>query len=129
VKGYMKYPMLILIFYVIHWIWTRHLTCVFCFFSVFAAMAQKVTNDWKDHGRWIMAEAAQMPMLWITTYAVVEGQHWSALGKVFGQILSITPLGTDSLIFTVPTEGIPSPKIRLQRRLLFAPIPRICLEA
>jgi hypothetical protein len=26
-------------------------------------------------------------------------------------------------------EGIPSPKLRLQRRLLFAPVPRICLEA
>jgi hypothetical protein len=36
-----------------------------------------VTNDWKDHMWWIMAEAAQMPMLWITTYVVVEGQHWS----------------------------------------------------
>jgi hypothetical protein len=96
---------------------------------MFAAMAQKVTNDWKDHGWWIMAEAAQTLMLWITTYAVVEGRHWSAVGKVFEQILSITPSGTESLIFTVRTEGIVSPKIRLQKTLLFAPIPRICLEA
>jgi hypothetical protein len=29
----------------------------------------------------------------------------------------------------VPAEAIPSPKIKLQRRLLFAPIPKICLEA
>jgi hypothetical protein len=116
----MKYPMLILIFYVIHWIWTRHFICVFCLFSVFAAMVQKLTNDWKDHGWWIMAEAAQMPMLCISTYVVVEGRHWSALRKVFRQILSITPSRTDSLIFIVPTEEIPSPKIKLQRRLLFA---------
>jgi hypothetical protein len=76
-----------------------------------------------------MAEVAHMPMLWITTYAMVEGRHWLAMEKVFGQILSITPSGTESLIFTVRTEGIVSPKIRLQRMLLFAPIPRICLEA
>jgi hypothetical protein len=83
VKGYVKYPMLILIFNVIHWIWARHLTCVFCFFSVFATMAQKVTNDWKDQGWWIMAEAAQTPMLWITTYAVVEGRRWERCSGKF----------------------------------------------
>jgi hypothetical protein len=70
-----------------------------------------------------------MPMFWITSHAVVEGRHWSALGKVFGQILSITPLGTDFQIFNVTMEGIPLQKFRLQRRLLFAPIPRVCLEA
>jgi hypothetical protein len=39
-------------------------------------MALKVTNDWKDHGWWIMAKEAEMPMLWITSHAVVEGRHW-----------------------------------------------------
>jgi hypothetical protein len=39
-------------------------------------MALKVTNDWDDHGWWIMAEEAEMPMLWITSRAVVEGRHW-----------------------------------------------------
>jgi hypothetical protein len=48
-----------------------------------------------------MAEEAEMLMLWITSHAVVEGRHWSALGKVFKQIRSITPLGTDSQIFSV----------------------------
>jgi hypothetical protein len=41
-----------------------------------------------------MPEAAQTPVLWITTYAVVEGRHWLAMEKVFGQILNITPSGT-----------------------------------
>jgi hypothetical protein len=45
-------------------------------FFVFAALVLKVTNDSKDHGWWIMAEEAEMPMLWITSHAVVEGQHW-----------------------------------------------------
>jgi hypothetical protein len=35
----------------------------------------KVTNDWKDYRWWIMAEEAEMPMLWITSHAVVEGRH------------------------------------------------------
>jgi hypothetical protein len=39
-------------------------------------MALKVTNHWKDHGCWIMAEEAEMPMLWITSHAFVKGQHW-----------------------------------------------------
>jgi hypothetical protein len=39
-------------------------------------MTLKVTNDWNDHGWWIMAEEAEMPMLWITSHAVVEGRHW-----------------------------------------------------
>jgi hypothetical protein len=68
---------------------------------VFAATAHKVKNDWKDHGWWIMAKEAEMPMLWITSHVVVEGQHWSALGKVFEQIHSITPSRTDSQIFSV----------------------------
>jgi hypothetical protein len=44
-------------------------------FFVFAAMALKVTNDWKDHEWWIMAKEAEMPMLWITSHAVVEGRN------------------------------------------------------
>jgi hypothetical protein len=91
----MKYLTMILTFYVIHWIWTRELTCLFCLFFVFAAMAHKETNNWKDHRWWIMAEEAKMPMLWITSHAVVEGRDWLALGKVFWQILNIIPSGTD----------------------------------
>jgi hypothetical protein len=68
---------------------------------VFAAMAHKVINDWKDHWWWIMAEEVEMPILWITSHAVVEGQHWLALGKVFGQFRSIIPSRTDSQIFSV----------------------------
>jgi hypothetical protein len=34
-----------------------------------------------------MAEEAEKPMLWITNHAVLEGRHWSALEKEFGQIL------------------------------------------
>jgi hypothetical protein len=119
----MKYLMMIFIFHVVHWVWISDLTCLFCLFSVFAAMALKVTNDWKDHEWWIVAEEAEMPMLWITMHAIVEGRHWLALGKVFEQILMITPSGSNSLIFNVTVEGTP------QRKLLFAPIPRVCLEA
>jgi hypothetical protein len=43
---------------------------------VFVAMALKVTNDSHDLGWWIMVEEVEMPMLWITSHAVVEGQHW-----------------------------------------------------
>jgi hypothetical protein len=39
-------------------------------------MALKVTSDWNDHKWWIMAEEAEMPMLQITSHAVVEGRHW-----------------------------------------------------
>jgi hypothetical protein len=62
---------------------------------------------------WIMAEEAEMPMLWITSHAAVEGRHWSALAKVFGQILSITPSGTDSHILSMTTDRIPLQKFRL----------------
>ena len=106
-NSYMKYLMMIFIFHVIHWIWILDLTYLFHLFSVFAAMAPKVRNDWKDHGWWIVAEEAEMPMLRITMHTIVEGRHWSALGKVFEQILMITPLESDSLIFSLTTEGIP----------------------
>jgi hypothetical protein len=36
-------------------------------------MALKVTNDWNDHGWWIIAEEAEMLMLWITSHVV---RHW-----------------------------------------------------
>jgi hypothetical protein len=42
-----------------------------------------------------MAEEAKLPILWITSHAVVEGRDWLALGKVFWQILNIIPSGTD----------------------------------
>jgi hypothetical protein len=92
-------------------------------------MAPKVINNWKDPKWWIVAEEVEMPMLWITMHAIVEGRHWSTLEKVFRQILMITPLGSDSLIFSVTTEGTLLLKVTLQRRLLFVPMPRLCLEA
>jgi hypothetical protein len=58
------------------------------------------------------------------SYTVVEGRYWSAVGKSFGEILSISPSGSDDVLVTMTSPS----KIRLQRRLLFAPIPRICLE-
>jgi hypothetical protein len=85
---------------------------------VFAAMAQNVTNDWKDHRWWNMAKEVEIPMLWITSHVVVEGRHWSALGKVFGEILSITPSGTDSQIFTVTTGGDPFTKVQATEETL-----------
>jgi hypothetical protein len=102
-----------------------------CVLLLFSVCSNGTESDERLEGSRVVdyGRSGSTPMLWITTYAVVEGRHWSALGKVFGQILSITPSGIDSLIFTVHTEGIVSSKIRLQRRLLFALIPRICLEA
>jgi hypothetical protein len=68
------------------------------------------------------------PVLWITSYTVVEGRYWSAAGKSFGEILTISPSGSDDVLVTMSAEETSPSKIRLQRRLLFAPIPRICLE-
>jgi hypothetical protein len=67
-------------------------------------------------------------MLWITSYTVVEGRYWSAVGKSFGEILTISPSGSDDVLVIVSAEKTSPSKIRLQRRLLFAPLPRICLE-
>jgi hypothetical protein len=50
------------------------------------------------------------------------------VGKSFGEILTISPSGSDDVLITVSAEETSPSKIRLQRRLLFAPIPRICLE-
>jgi hypothetical protein len=91
-------------------------------------MALKVGNEWKEHGWWIKVDATQKPVLWITSYTVVEGRYWSAVGKSFGEISTISPSGSDDVLVTVSTEETSPSKIRLQRRLLFAPIPRICLE-
>jgi hypothetical protein len=91
-------------------------------------MALKVGNEWKEHGWWIKVDATQKPVLWIMSYTVVEERYWSAVGKSFGEILTISPSGSDDVLVTVSAEETFPSKIRLQRRLLFAPIPRICLE-
>jgi hypothetical protein len=65
-------------------------------------------------------------VLWITSYPVVEGRYWFAVGKSFGEFLTVSR-STDVLVTMSGEENSPS-KIRLQRRLLFAPIPRIFLE-
>jgi hypothetical protein len=97
-------------------------------FCALAGMALKVGNEWKEHGWWIKVDATQKPVLWITYYTVVEGRYWSAVEKSFGEISTISPSGSDDVLVTVSTEETSPSKIRLQRRLLFAPIPRICLE-
>jgi hypothetical protein len=90
-------------------------------------MALKVENERKEHGWWIKVDATQKPLLWITSYTVVEG-YWSAMGKSFGEISTISPSGSDDVLVTVFTKETSPSKIQLQRRLLFAPISRICLE-
>ena len=97
-------------------------------FYVFAGMALKVGNEWKEHGWWIHVDTTQKPMLWITSYTMVEGRHWSAMGKSFGEILTISPSGFADVLVTVSVEESSPSKIRLQRRLLFAPISRIFLD-
>jgi hypothetical protein len=96
---------------------------------VFAAMATNGKEEWKDHGCWIMAEEAEKPMLWITDHAVLEGRQWSALGKEFGEILEITTSKSDFLIFHVHTAEDPLLRYKLHRKLLFASILRVCVEA
>jgi hypothetical protein len=91
-------------------------------------MALKIGNEWKEHGWWIKVDATQKPVLWITSYTVVEGRYWSAVEKSFGEISTISPSGSDDVLVTVSVEESSASKIRLQRRLLFAPILRICLE-
>jgi hypothetical protein len=49
-------------------------------------------------------------------------------GKALEKLLSISPSGSDDVLVTVSAEETSPSKIRLQRRLLFAPIPRISLE-
>jgi hypothetical protein len=91
-------------------------------------MALKVGNEWKKHGWWIKVDATQKLVLWITSYMVVERRYWSAVGKSFGEISTISPSRSDDVLVTVSADETSPSKIRLQRRLLFAPIPRICLE-
>jgi hypothetical protein len=67
-------------------------------------------------------------MLWITSYTMVEGRYWSAVGKSFGEISTTSPSGSNDVLVTVSAEETSPSKIWLQRRLLFAPVPRICLE-
>ena len=98
------------------------------FFCTFAGMALKVGNEWKEHGWWIQVNATEKPVLWITSYLVVEGRYWFAVGKSFGEILTISALGSADVLVTMYAEENSPSKIRLQRRLLFAPIPRIFLE-
>jgi hypothetical protein len=62
------------------------------------------------------------------SYTMVEGRCWSAVGKSFGEISTISPSGFDDVFVIVSAEETSPSKIRLQRSLLFAPIPRICLE-
>ena len=59
---------------------------------------------------------------------VVEGRHWSAVGKSFEEILTISPSRSVDVLVTVSAAESSSSKIQLQKRLLFAPIPRIFLE-
>jgi hypothetical protein len=59
---------------------------------------------------------------------VVEGRYWSAVENSFGENSTISPSGSDDVLVTVSAEETSPSKIRLQRMLLFAPIPRICLE-
>jgi hypothetical protein len=58
----------------------------------------------------------------------LEGRYWSAVGQSFGEISTSSPSGSDDVLVIVSVEETSPSKIRLQRRLLFAPIPRICLE-
>ena len=92
-------------------------------------MATNMKEESKDHGWWIKVEEAEKPMLWITDHVVIEGRHWSALGKEFGEILQITTLGSDFLIFHVHTTKDPLVRYKLQRRLLFTLVSCICVEA
>jgi hypothetical protein len=62
------------------------------------------------------------------SYTVVEERYWSAVGKSFGEISTISPSGSDDVLVIVSAEKTSASKIQLQKRLLFAPIPRICLE-
>jgi hypothetical protein len=75
-------------------------------FCALAGMALKVGNEWKEHGWWIKVNATQKPVLWITSYMVVEGRYWSAVGKSFGEISTISPLGSDDVLVTVSAERL-----------------------
>jgi hypothetical protein len=76
-------------------------------------MALKVGNEWKEHSWWIKVDATQKPVLWIMSYTVVEGRYWSAMGKSFGEISTISPSGFDDVLVTVFAEETSPSKIRL----------------
>jgi hypothetical protein len=57
-------------------------------FFVFAAMAHKVTNNWKDHEWWIMAEDAEMPML---RGQLLESNAREEMGTQSSQVIAQTP--------------------------------------
>ena len=59
---------------------------------------------------------------------VVEGKHWSTVRKRFEEISTISPSRSVDVLVTVSAEESSPSKIRLQKRLLFASIPRIFLE-
>ena len=84
-------------------------------FCAFADMALKVGNEWKKHGWWIQVDATQKPVLWITSYTVVEGRHWSTVGKSFGEISTISPSGSTDVLVIVFVEENSTSKIWLQR--------------
>jgi hypothetical protein len=90
------------------------------FFCAFVGMALKVGNEWKEHSWWIKVDATQKPVLWITSYTVVEGRYWYAVGKSFGEISTISPSGSDDVLIIVSAEETSPSKIQLQKRLLFA---------
>ena len=97
---------------------------------LFSVCSNGIKSNKRLEGSWVVdyGQSVQTPMLWITTYVVVEGRYWSAVKKVLRQILSIIPSGTKYLIFIVHTDAIVSLKIGLHKTL-FAPILRIFLEA
>jgi hypothetical protein len=82
-------------------------------FSLFVGMAPKAGNEWKDHGWWIKVDDSQKALLWFMSHPVLEGRHWSAVGKAFGQITAISPSRSDDVLVTASTEGSSSSKIRL----------------
>jgi hypothetical protein len=83
------------------------------FFGAFAGMALKVRNEWKEHGWWIKVDATQKPVLWITSYTVVEGRYWSTVEKSFGEISTISPSRSDDVLVTVSVEETSPSKIWL----------------
>ena len=58
----------------------------------------------------------------------MEVRYLSVVGKSFGEFSTISPSRSDDVLVTMFAEETSTSKIWLQRRLLFAPIPRFCLE-
>src|SRR5450759_2698547 len=83
------------------------------FFCTFAGMALKVGNEWKEHGWWIQVNATEKPVLWITSYPMVERRYWSDVGKSFGEILTISASGSADVLITMSAEENSPSKIQL----------------